>query len=69
MQTFQIQVRGSFGGTTGGWRPAVTGTLNQTGRSDAEASTFDHDIPDDVIDLVCNELADTDEDNYRVVTL
>jgi hypothetical protein len=39
--SFQVQVRGVFGGTSDGWRPAITGTLNQTGLSDAEASTFE----------------------------
>jgi hypothetical protein len=36
-----VEVKGAFGGGTGGWRPAATGTENQTGRADAEASTFD----------------------------
>lgn len=38
--SYRVEVRGTFGGATGGWRPAITGTLNQTGKSDAEASTF-----------------------------
>lgn len=66
-KTYQIQVRGNFGGTSGGWRPAITGTLNRTGRGDAEASTFAGEIPEDVTDMVCNELADDAEDNWRVV--
>lgn len=36
---FQVQVRGDFGGTSDGWRPAITGTLNQTGQGDDYAST------------------------------
>ncbi len=35
-----VEVKGAFGGTTGGWRPAATGTENQTLVSDQEASTF-----------------------------
>lgn len=38
---FQVQVRGDFGGAVGGWRPACTGTENQTRTSDDAASTFD----------------------------
>ena len=36
-----VEVKGRFGGGTGGWRPAATGTENQTTLSDEEASTFD----------------------------
>ena len=39
--SYQIQVRGEWGGSVGGWRPAITGTLNQTGQSDDYASTED----------------------------
>lgn len=39
--SFQIQFRGEFGGmSTLAWRPAVTGTLNQTNEGDEVASTF-----------------------------
>lgn len=39
---YMIQVRGEWGGaTSSAWRPAITGTINQTGRSDIDASTFD----------------------------
>ena len=38
---YQIQVRGSWAdGDSNEWRPAIAGTLNQTGLSDEEASTF-----------------------------
>ena len=37
----RVEVRGPFGGTDGGWRPAITGTLNQSGKSDEHASTLD----------------------------
>jgi hypothetical protein len=49
---YQVQVRGTFGfvATSGGyrggnatgtgWRPGITGTLNQTNETDAAASTF-----------------------------
>lgn len=37
---YRIEVRGEWGGTTGHWRPAITGTLNQTDGDDATASTF-----------------------------
>jgi hypothetical protein len=44
MATYQVQVTGEWGGAVGSWRPAVTGTVNQSGLSDAEASTCDtHD--------------------------
>lgn len=36
---YRVEVRGTFGGSIGGWRPAITGTLNQTGRSDEDASS------------------------------
>ncbi len=35
---YQVQVRGDFGGTSGDWRPAICGTLNQTEFSDELAS-------------------------------
>lgn len=39
---FQIQVKGEWAGGVGNtWRPAIDGTLNQTGRPRDEASTFD----------------------------
>lgn len=42
MSKHMVQVRGAFGGEVGSaWRPAISGTLNQTGQADAEASTFD----------------------------
>jgi hypothetical protein len=38
---YQVQVKGSWGGAeTAQWRPAVTGTMNQTSGDDAQASTF-----------------------------
>jgi hypothetical protein len=40
MSTYRIEVTGEFGGAVGGWRPAVTGALNQTGQSEEAASTF-----------------------------
>jgi hypothetical protein len=40
-QVHILQVRGEWAGdVTPGWRPAVAGTLNQTGQSDEQASTF-----------------------------
>jgi hypothetical protein len=36
---YRIEVTGEWGGTVGGWRPAITGTLNQTGGDDEWAST------------------------------
>lgn len=35
-----VQAKGDWAGQTGGWRPAIDGTINQTGRSAEEASTF-----------------------------
>lgn len=41
---YQIQVRGEWAGSVGGWRPAVSGSVNQTGLSDEHASTFASEI-------------------------
>jgi hypothetical protein len=50
---FQIQVTGEWAGTLGGWRPAIAGTVNQTGESDAAASTFTtHDEASIALDRV-----------------
>ena len=50
---FQIQVTGDWGGAIGGWRPAITGTLNQTGQDDAWASTEDtRDAAEATLDAV-----------------
>jgi hypothetical protein len=38
---YRVEVRGEWGGMVGGWRPAITGILNQTGRDDDAASTTD----------------------------
>lgn len=37
---FLVEVAGNWAGSTGGWRPAVCGVMNQTGKDDREASTF-----------------------------
>jgi hypothetical protein len=36
----EVQDMETTGGLYGGWRPAIAGHLNHTGRSDVEASTF-----------------------------
>jgi hypothetical protein len=36
---YQVQIRGDWAGVRGGWRPAVDGTINQTGMSRDAAST------------------------------
>ena len=41
MARYRIEVHGEWAGMVGAWRPAISGTLNQTGRDDVEASTFD----------------------------
>lgn len=40
---YRVEVRGEWAGAAddGRWRPLCSGTLNQTGKSDEEASTFD----------------------------
>lgn len=38
---YMIEVRGVWAGGTGDWRPACSGTLNQSGFSDEYASSFD----------------------------
>ncbi len=37
----RVEVIGEWAGSLGGWRPACSGTENQTGQSDAFASTFE----------------------------
>ena len=78
---FQVQVSGEFGGSVDGWRPGCAGTENQTGTSDAEASTFDtHDAAEAYADHLRSLCADPrddesghasprDEVRFRVVTL
>lgn len=44
-----LQVRWNQGDP---WTPAITGTLNQTGRTDDDASTFEDRVPEDVLQLV-----------------
>ena len=56
----QVQVRGEFAGSVGGWRPAITGTLNQTGLDDAEASTCDAHEVTTLVELVLLEGARPD---------
>jgi hypothetical protein len=41
MTTVSLQVSGAWAGTSGGWRPAVSGTLNQSTLSDESASEFE----------------------------
>jgi hypothetical protein len=58
---YQIQVTGEWGGSVGGWRPAITGTLNQTGREDAWASTEDtREAAEATLDAVCLPLLTSD---------
>lgn len=55
-QKYVVQVRGTFGGSIGGWRPGITGSLNQTGTSDEEASTFDaSEHADDAFEMIVAE--------------
>lgn len=61
----QIQVSGEWAGTSGGWRPAIDGTLNQTGEDPAEASTFTGDVPADVVEMVREQRPEA----WRIVTL
>jgi hypothetical protein len=58
---FQIQVTGEWAGVVGGWRPAISGTVNQTGESDDDASTFaSHDEAQTTLDRVCLPLLTSD---------
>ena len=80
-EKFQVQVSGRFGGGLGGWRPACTGTENQTGGSDEDASTFDtYDEAEAYADHLRTTYVDArddesghasprDEIRFRVVTL
>lgn len=56
---YRVEVRGTFGG----WRPAITGTLNQTGKSDAEASTVETYA--DAEKLYESALVEMDNDDER----
>lgn len=61
---YKIEFTGSWGGMlTPGWRPAITGTLNQTRQSDDEASTFStHDEAASVLENVIGpEVGDAQE--------
>lgn len=61
MGGFMVEVRGEWGGAVGGWRPAASGTENQTGMSDAEASTFaTYDGAQAWIDYACPTEVDGD---------
>lgn len=63
---YRVEVRGEFGGAVGGWRPAICGTLNQSGLSDAKASTFDD--ADDAEEALAVVLAEgADEEDTRIV--
>ena len=51
---FRIEVSGEWAGSVGGWRPAIAGALNATGRSDEKASTFEtREEADDVLEYDC----------------
>ncbi len=65
---FQVQARGEFGGTSGGWRPAITGTLNQTSLSDADASTTEsYGEAQELLALVQNEGAAVEDTRVHEV--
>ena len=67
---YRVEVRGEWAGGLGGWRPAVSGTLNQTGMSDADASTFeDSDEADEGAETIRAELDADREDDVRVVAI
>jgi hypothetical protein len=66
VKAYQAQVRGEFGGTTGGWRPAITGTLNQSEFSDEIASVA-YTI-NEVVALITDAMREgADEDEVRYV--
>jgi len=66
--SYQVQVKGEWAGSEGGWRPAIDGTLNQTGRPAAQASTFPTmDEAEEALSLCVAEGAA--EDNLRIVEL
>lgn len=63
---YQVQVRGEFAGSVGGWRAAIRGTLNQTGHSDEVASVAtSNDGAQELVELVVGEGAR--EEDVRVV--
>lgn len=63
----QIQVRGSVvNAGHRGWVPAVTGSLNQTRTPDGDASTFDGEVPGDVVDMVLTAF-EPEDDDWRIV--
>lgn len=66
-----VEVKGAFGGTTGGWRPAASATENQTTLSDEEASTFDDlTSAESYCDYLSQTYCDEDSDiSFRVRAL
>lgn len=65
MRSYRIEVRGEWAGSVSSdWRPAISGTLNQTGESDEEASTCDtHDEAQATLENVCLVELPEGEDN------
>jgi hypothetical protein len=57
---YQVQVSGPWAGSVGGWRPAVDGTMNQSGRPAAEASTFATEDEAEEVMAQCQDEADED---------
>lgn len=63
---FRVEVRGEWAGVTGGWRPAVDGTVNATGRPRDEASLFDSYLAArEAVDVLVEQGADPD--HVRIV--
>lgn len=52
---------------TSHWSPAFTGNLNQTGRSDDAASTFDsRDAAEDALESIYDSLDGDDDFRFRI---
>lgn len=49
------------------WSDAVVGCLNQTGKSDSEASTFEsHDAAEDALECIYESLDSEDDFRFRI---
>ena len=64
---YQLQTRDAWAGRPAGtWLPAVAGTVNQTGKPDGEASTFD---TEEEAEAAAEALEAEGLESYRVVKL
>lgn len=68
---YRVEVRGTWAGESSTvWRPAISGTLNQTGKSDLEASTFPSYEFADLAVMLCQECTQDDSSPaFRIIQI